>query len=86
MALNSDRFESVAVVNPDEGIYVEMEGIMEVGSTKLATGGLVSVTLFIIILICVKRCATPLMIKNSMAIGNALQSQRTSKVFRRGSG
>ena len=30
MALNSDRFESVAVVNPDEGIYVEMEGIMEV--------------------------------------------------------
>ena len=43
MALNSDRFESVAVVNPDEGIYVEMEGIMEVGSTKLDTGGLVSV-------------------------------------------
>ena len=30
MALNSDRFENVAVVNPEQGIYVEMEGIMEV--------------------------------------------------------
>ena len=28
MALNSERFESV--VNPDKGIYVEMEGVMEV--------------------------------------------------------
>ena len=69
MALSSERFENV--VNPDEGIYVEMEGVMEVkGQSPILS------------IISIQRSATPRMTQTTIH----LQSQRTSKISRRGSG
>ena len=65
MALNSVRHETV--VNPDEGVYVEIEGVMEVnfGLSQMRSNFKVSL-----------RCATPLMTQTSIA---PLRTSRTSK-------
>ena len=78
MALKSERHETV--VNPDNGIYVEMEQIMEVGFD--------SETLSIVRLLTdtepkntiSPRCASPVMIRTSIVL------QKTSRFFRRESG
>ena len=79
MALKSERHETV--VNPDNGIYVEMEQIMEVGFDSAETLSIVPLltdtepinTISI-------RCASPVMIRTSIVL------QKTSRFFRRESG
>ena len=78
MALKSERHETV--VNPDNGIYVEMEQIMEVGfdSETLSIVPLLTDTEPINTISL--RCASPVMIRTSIVL------QKTSRFFRRESG
>ena len=78
MALKSERHETV--VNPDNGIYVEMEQIMEVrfDSETLSMVPLLTDTEPINTISL--RCASPVMIRTSIVL------QKTSRFFRRESG
>ena len=76
--MKSERHETV--VNPDNGIYVEMEQIMEVGfdSETLSIFPLLTDTEPINTISL--RCASPVMIRTSIVL------QKTSRFFRRESG